>query len=62
MNKNKEYLKGCKLQQINTKKKEIYVYCSTNGIVWKSQISAAWGKRLPGYSVKFINVNNGKKF
>lgn len=48
------------LQQINTKKKIINVFCNTEGIINKPVIRKAWGTRLPGYAVKFINCKTGK--
>ena len=49
------------IQQINSKKKEIYVYCNTNGIIHKQNLRDTWAKRLPGYHVKFISVKTSKE-
>ena len=49
------------IQQINSKKKEIYVYCNTNGIIHIQNLRDTWAKRLPGYHVKFINVKTSKE-
>ena len=50
-----------KIQQISARDKLITVYCNTNGIIYKQNIRDAWGRRLPGYKVKFVNIKNGKQ-
>ena len=49
------------IQQINTKKKIIKVFCHTKGIINKKQIRERWSKGLPGFEVKFIDVTKGKE-